>query len=114
MKAKNYNHCTTYTIMLEFLVLILLGFLLSACVRSHTKQEFTANGGKLSAETAVNINTASLEELENLPHIGEGFARKIIEHRESHGKFRRAEHLLLIEGISERRFQQIRHRIKVE
>lgn len=114
MKAEKPFRCITYTILLEFLVLIIIGFSLSACVRSQTKQYFPANGGKLSPATALDINTASLEELEKLSHIGEGFARKIIEHREKNGKFRRAEHLLLIEGISERRFQQIKDQIKVE
>jgi competence protein ComEA len=114
MKTENTCNYNSYAIMLQFLVLIMIGFSLSACVRSRTKQDFTADGGKLSIETAVNINTASQSELENLPSIGENFARKIIEHREKHGKFRRAEHLLLIEGISDRKLRQIRNRIKVE
>src|SRR5688572_8894565 len=106
MKTGNYFSCNVYTIMPQFLVLIIVGFSLSACVRSHTKQNFRSNGGKLSVETAVNVNTASQNELEKLPFIGESFARKIIEHREKHGRFRRAEHLLLIEGISDRKFRQ--------
>jgi competence protein ComEA len=100
--------------MAQFLVLIIVCFSLCACVRSHTKPIFSANGGKLSAATAVNINTASLAELEKLPSIGENYARKIIEHREKYGNFRRAEHLLLIEGISDRKFRQISERVKVE
>ena len=100
--------------MSQFLVLIIIGFLLSGCVRTRTKQDFPANGGKLSVETAVDVNTASQSELEKLPFIGENFAHKIIEHREKYGEFRRAEHLLLIEGISDRKFRQIRNRIKVE
>jgi competence protein ComEA len=114
MKTEKSYNCHTYTITAQFLVLIIIGFSVSACVRSHTKQDFQANGGKLSGETTVNINTASQNELEKLPSVGESFARKIIEHREKHGKFRRAEHLLLIEGISDRKFRQIRNQIKVE
>lgn len=114
MKTENSNHCNTYTIMLEFLVVFIIGFSLSACVSGHTKRDYSANGGKLLSETAVNINSASLAELEKLPSIGAGLAGKIIEHREKYGRFRRAEHLLLVEGISDRRFRQIRNQIKVE
>ena len=114
MKTENSCSNKIYTIMPQFLVLIIVCFSLSACVRSHTKQVFPTNGGKLSSETAVNINTASLAELEGLPLIGENYARKIIEHREKYGRFRRVEHLLLIEGMSDRKFRQISKQIKVE
>lgn len=58
--------------------------------------------------TPININTASREELERLPGIGEGLAARIIEHRERHGSFRRVEHLIIVRGISERRFSALR------
>ena len=56
----------------------------------------------------VSLNEASREELETLPGIGPGLATRIVEHRERHGRFRRAEHLLLVRGISERRFLELR------
>lgn len=114
MKTKRSYYFNTYTFFSQFLVLIVICFSLSACVRNQTKRVFPANGGKLSGETAVNINTASAAELERLPFIGENFAQKIIERREKYGKFRRAEHLLLIEGMSDRKFRQISKQIKVE
>ena len=66
------------------------------------------------APDAININTASGEELEKLPHVGETLARRIIEFRETNGPFRRPEHLLLVEGISEKRFREIRPLVKIE
>jgi competence protein ComEA len=56
----------------------------------------------------VNINDATREELERLPGIGPALAARIVEHRERYGRFRRAEHILLVRGISERRFRQLR------
>ena len=56
----------------------------------------------------ININDASPQELERLPGIGPALAARIVEHRERYGRFRRAEHLLLVRGISERRFRQLR------
>jgi competence protein ComEA len=62
----------------------------------------------------VNINEASREELERLPGIGPALATRIVEHRERHGRFRRPEHLLLVRGISERRFRQLRPHLTPE
>ena len=63
---------------------------------------------------AVNINTAPLEELQKIPHIGESLARKIVEHRETNGPFRRVEHLMLIQGVSDKRYRKIRPLVRVE
>ena len=67
-----------------------------------------------SLENAININTASLDELQRIPYVGEKLAAKIIEHREVNGPFRRAEHLMLIQGISDTRFRKIRPLVRVE
>ena len=56
----------------------------------------------------VNINSATQAELERLPGIGPGLAARIIAHRARYGPFRRVEHLLIVRGISERRFAQLR------
>jgi competence ComEA-like helix-hairpin-helix protein len=62
----------------------------------------------------ISINGASREELERLPGIGPALAARIVEHRERFGRFRRAEHLLLVRGISERRFLQLRPYVTAE
>ncbi|MDQ3134697.1 MAG: helix-hairpin-helix domain-containing protein [Acidobacteriota bacterium] len=65
-------------------------------------------------QSRINLNKASSEDLEKLPGIGKGIAARIIEHREKFGPFRRAEHLLLVRGVSERRFREARPFIRVE
>ncbi len=62
----------------------------------------------------ININTASLKELEELPGIGPALAARIVAHREQYGRFRRAEHLLMVSGIGDRRFRKMRAFISVE
>jgi competence protein ComEA len=62
----------------------------------------------------LNINTASAEELERLPGIGKGLAERIIDHRAKFGPFRRPEHLIIVRGISDRRFRALRDLITVE
>lgn len=68
----------------------------------------------LPAAPRINVNTATRAELEQLPGIGAGLATRIIEHRARYGPFRRAEHLLIVRGISERRFAQLQPFIKTE
>ena len=63
--------------------------------------------------TLVSINEASREELERLPGVGPALAARIVEHRERFGRFRRAEHLLLVRGISERRFRELQSLVTV-
>jgi len=56
----------------------------------------------------ININTASPEELEKLPGIGRGLAARIVAHRKDYGRFRRPEHVMMVRGISDRRFRAMR------
>ena len=67
-----------------------------------------------SAKARININTASVKELEKLPGIGKGLAERIVEHREKYGPFRRSEHLIMVRGISDKRFRALRDLITVE
>ena len=67
-----------------------------------------------SAKARININTASVKELEKLPGIGKGLAERIVEHREKYGPFRRAAHLIMVRGISDKRFRALRDLITVD
>lgn len=67
-----------------------------------------------SALQRININVAPAKELEALPGIGKGLAERIVEHREKYGPFRRAEHLMMVRGISETRFRALRDLVTVE
>lgn len=76
--------------------------------------QVTSSAPAEEAFATVSLNKASREELERLPGIGPALAARIVEHRERYGPFRRAEHLLMVRGISERRFLQLRPYITVE
>jgi len=66
-----------------------------------------------TASAKLNINTATLEELQTLPRIGPAIAQRIIDYRKEHGPFKRIEDLLKVQGIGERVFEQIKDRITV-
>ncbi len=66
----------------------------------------------VATDSSININTATVAELEHLPYIGRTTAESIIAFREEHGPFRRTEHLMLIRGVSETRYLEIRHLLR--
>ncbi len=49
----------------------------------------------------IDINTADVAELTDLPGIGEVLARRIVEYRETHGDFKSTGELMNVEGIGE-------------
>lgn len=61
----------------------------------------------------VNINTASLDELQTLPRIGEKVAQRIVDYRKEHGDFKKIEELMKVKGVGEKTFKLIRDKIEV-
>ena len=60
---------------------------------------------------ALNLNAATVRELEVLPGIGPALAKRIVEFREKKGGFRRVEELLAIPGISEKRWRVLKEKV---
>ncbi len=53
-----------------------------------------------AASAAVNINTATQEELQTLPGISAAKAKAMIDYRSKAGKFRRVDEVTNVEGIN--------------
>ena len=67
-----------------------------------------------SVEGVININTATLEQLDLLPGVGPVIAQRIIDYRESIGSFPSIEAITEVSGIGEATFAKIKERISVE
>ena len=72
-----------------------------------------APGAAGATATLVNINTASPEELETLPGIGEVLAATIVQYREEHGPFTSVDQLLDVSGIGEVTLEELRDLVTV-
>ena len=63
--------------------------------------------------TPVNINTATIEELDTLPGIGPAIAKRIVDFRKEQ-PFKKIEDIMLVKGIGKKKFAKLRERITVE
>ena len=63
--------------------------------------------------TPININTATLTQLEDLPGIGARTAQAILDHRQKNGNFKKIEELMNVKGIGEKSFLKLKPMITV-
>ncbi|MCL2576628.1 MAG: helix-hairpin-helix domain-containing protein [Defluviitaleaceae bacterium] len=73
-----------------------------------------AGRGGINSDGLININTATLTELQTLPGIGSVRAESIISFRETHGNFSNIEELINISGIGPSIMERLRDRVTVE
>jgi competence protein ComEA len=64
-------------------------------------------------EERIDINTASVEELQRLPGVGPVLASRIVEHRRKHGPFKRPQDIVIVRGMSAKLYRRIAHLIRV-
>lgn len=66
-----------------------------------------ASGEPGGSDGPVNLNTATVEELDELPGVGEATALAIVEDRERNGPFSSPEDLMRVSGIGEKKFEKL-------
>ena len=64
-----------------------------------------------SKQGTVNINTATLEELQTIKGIGKKKAEAILQYRKEHGAFRTKEELLQVKGIGKKALEAIESQV---
>jgi len=96
-------------VLLGVVVLILIGSLIR-----HFKTETVQNAVVIIpaeknafVSKIININTASIRELQGINGIGEVTARRILEYREKFGEFKNLDDLKKVKGIGEKKAKVI-------
>ena len=79
----------------------------------ENRDSYSANKVPDSGEGKVNINTADAAALQTIPGIGPSKADRIIEYRESEGKFNEIDDIKNISGIGNKTFESIKEYITV-
>ncbi len=80
---------------------------------SKTSSSSSSSSSKLAPGTKINVNTASVEELEKLPEIGPVKAQAIVDYRKANGPFKSPEDIEKVKGIKEGTFAKIKDYIVV-
>jgi competence protein ComEA len=69
--------------------------------------------GTGSTTQPVNLNTATLDQLETLPGIGPALGQRILDYRQLHGPFASVDELVNVSGIGEKRLEDLRPLVTV-
>jgi competence protein ComEA len=72
-----------------------------------------APGGAPGGVAPIDLNTATVEQLDSLPGVGPATAEAILSHRESNGPFTSVEQLLDVRGIGEAKLESLRDLVVV-
>lgn len=96
-------HKRAIAIAVSFCVVLILGGA-SVARAQHKKQPPPA---------LIDLNAATVEELQELPSVGPQMAKAIVDFRQKSGPFRSVEDLLAIKGITKQRLEKIRPYVKI-
>jgi competence protein ComEA len=66
-----------------------------------------------SGMARVNLNTATLEQLDALPGVGPAIAQRIIDSRQTEGPFRQVDDLTRVDGIGAKTLERLRDQVTV-
>lgn len=77
--------------------------------------DVTGSGGGASSPAAqpLDLNTASIAQLDTLPGIGPATAQAIVDYRSQHGRFRSVDELLNVRGIGPAKLDELRSLVRV-
>lgn len=83
-------------------------------VYDNTTYNKTITNNDNSENNKININIADIKELEDLPGVGEATANKIVKYREENKRFNSVEEIKSVNGIGDKKYEEIKDLICVD
>jgi competence protein ComEA len=100
--------------VIAVLLVVGLGVTASAAQESSRRASSSPPTSPSAAAAApINLNTASIAQLETLPGIGRSTAERILEYRQKNGSFKKIEDLMNVRGVGEKSFLKLKPLITV-
>ena len=95
-------------------MVILASIVVAPSIASAQAAKATASAAKpkATASSPVNLNSASVAQLQTLPGIGGSTAQRIVEYRQKNGSFKKIEELMNVKGIGEKSFLKLKPLIR--
>ena len=84
-----------------------------ATVAAQDTGRRTSAASSASASAPINLNTATVAQLETLPGIGKATAERILEYRQKNGSFKKVEDLMNVRGVGEKSFLKLKPLVTV-
>jgi len=100
--------------MMRSLAVVLMALALTVpagAAQDSTKRPPAAE--KAAMASPINLNTATVAQLESLPGIGARIAERIVEYRQKNGSFKKVEELMNVQGVGEKSFLKLKPLITV-
>lgn len=89
------------------MVILAVTLLASGSLAAAEKPAASGNGKQ------ININSADVGQLVELPSVGPKLAQRILDYRKSNGSFKRVQDLMKVKGIGEKVFAKLQPLITI-
>lgn len=83
-------------------------------IRIASAHQTVSDSAEQDADGIVNINTASVAELDRLPGIGPALASAIVQYRDVNGRFQSISDIQRVKGIGKKKYANIKNLIRTE
>ncbi len=71
------------------------------------------SGMAFASEVKIDLNATTTKQLQQLPGIGKGLAKRIVEYRTTNGPFKSVEELVKVKGIGKKTYAKMKERLMI-